>query len=332
MCSVIIYTGCVSRKTTNVVALGLMKNSAKKPRILAVIGKTATGKSDLAVMLAKKYGGEIISADSRQVYRGFDLGSGKITRKEMQGIPHHLLDIASPKKQFSVSEYKRLADRALGEIISRGKTPVICGGTGLYIDAVLKNIVVPEVPPNKKLREKLEKKTTAQLFVILKKLDPRRAKEIDRNNPRRLVRAIEIATALGKVPHLAVRPPSWDVLKIGLDLPDEILKKKIRTRLLMRMKKGMVAEAKNLHKCGLSWKQMEAFGMEYKYLALYLQNKITKKEMFEGIEKDTWQYSKRQATWFKKDKEIKWFKPMEKAKIIKEAEKFLKIDLLRKKK
>lgn len=303
-----------------------------KPKIITILGKTATGKSDLAVILAKKYGGEVISADSRQVYRGFDLGSGKITKKEMLGISHHLLDITSPKKHFSVSEYKRLADKAIKEIISRGKTPIICGGTGLYIDAVLKNIVVPEVPPNKKLREKLEKKTTAQLFVILKKLDPRRAKEIDSDNPRRLVRAIEIATALGKVPILEAQPPKFDILKIGLDLPDEKLKKKVCTRLLARMKKGMVAEAKNLHNSGLSWKKMEAFGMEYKYLALYLQNKITKEEMLEGIEKDTWQYSKRQATWFKRDKEIKWFEPSEKVKIAKEVEKFLRIDLLNKKK
>lgn len=304
-----------------------MEKDSKNPKIVAVLGKTATGKSDLAVMLAQKYAGEVISADSRQVYRGFDLGSGKITKKEMCGIPHHLLDVTNPKKQFSVSEYKRLADKAIEKIISRGKTPIICGGTGLYIDAVLKNIVVPEVPPNKKLREKLEKKTTTQLFAILKKLDPRRAKEIDHNNPRRLVRAIEIATALGCVPNLEVRPPSWDILKIGLDLPDEALKKKIHTRLLVRMKKGMVAEAKNLHRGGLSWKKMEAFGLEYKYLALYLQNKITKEEMFEGIEKDTWQYSKRQATWFKRDKEIRWFEPSEKVKVLKKVEKFLKIDL-----
>ena len=309
-----------------------MKKNLKKPRIIAILGKTATGKSDLAVLLAKKYDGEVISADSRQVYSGLDLGSGKITKKEMRGIPHHLLDVTSPKKQFSVSEYKNLADKAIGEIISRGKLPIICGGTGLYIDAVLKNIVVPEVPPNKKLRKVLEKKTISQLFTILKKLDSRRAKEIDANNPRRLIRAIEIAIALGKVPHLEVQPPSWDVLKIGIDLPDETLKKKVHARLLARIKKGMVAEVKNLHKNGIAWKRLESFGLEYKYLALYLQNKITKNEMFLGIEKDTWQYAKRQATWFKRDKEIKWFRPSEKVKISQEVEKFLKIDLSKRKK
>ena len=317
----------VSRKTANMVALGLMKKNLKKPKIIAVLGKTATGKSDLAVLLAQKWGGEVISADSRQIYRGLDLGSGKITKKEMRGIPHHLLDVTSPKKQFSVSEYKNLADKAIGEIISRGKLPIICGGTGLYIDAVLKNIVVPEVPPNKKLRKVLEKKTISQLFTILKKLDSRRAKEIDANNPRRLIRAIEIATALGKVPHLEAKPPSWDVLKIGLDLSDEILKKKVHIRLLSRIKKGMVAEVKNLHKNGVAWKRLESLGLEYKYLALYLQNKITKNEMLLCIEKDTWQYAKRQATWFKRDKEIKWFRPNEKVKISKEVGKFLKIDL-----
>ena len=195
------------------VALGLMKKNVKKPWIIAILGKTATGKSDLAVLLAKKWDGEVISADSRQIYRGLDLGTGKITKREMKGIPHHLLDIADSKKQFSVSEYKNLADKTIGEIISRGKLPIICGGTGLYIDAVLKNIVVPEVPPNKKLRKELEKKTVPQLFVILKKLDSRRAKEIDANNPRRLIRAIEIATALGSIPLLEVSPPKFNVLK-----------------------------------------------------------------------------------------------------------------------
>ena len=305
------------------VALCLMKKNLKKPKIVAVLGKTATGKSDLAVLLAQKWGGEVISADSRQIYRGLDLGSGKITKKEMRGIPHHLLDVTSPKKQFSVSEYKNLADKAIGEIISRGKLPIICGGTGLYIDAVLKNIVVPEVPPNKKLRKVLEKKTISQLFTILKKLDSRRAKEIDANNPRRLIRAIEIATALGSIPYLEVQPPSWDALKIGIDLPDEVLKKKVHARLLVRIKKGMVAEVKNLHKNGLSWKRLESLGLEYKYLALYLQNKITKNEMLLGIEKNTWQYAKRQATWFKRDREIKWFRPSEKVKISKEAGEFL---------
>ncbi len=314
------------------VALSLMKKGPKKPKIIAILGKTATGKSDLAVLIAKKWDGEVISADSRQIYRGLDLGTGKITKREMMGVPHHLLDIADSKKQFSVSEYKNLADKAIGEIISRGKIPIICGGTGLYIDAVLKNIVVPEVPPNKKLRKELERKTVPQLFVILKKLDSRRAKEIDANNPRRLIRAIEIATALGKVPNLAVRPPSWDILKIGLDLKDDELKKRIHLRLLSRIKKGMVAEAKNLHKNGLSWKRLESLGLEYKYLSLYLQSKITKNEMLLGIEKETWQYAKRQATWFKRDKEIKWFRPNEKVEILKEVGKFLKIDLSKRKK
>lgn len=314
------------------VALGLMKKNVKKPWIIAILGKTATGKSDLAVLLAKKWDGEVISADSRQIYRGLDLGTGKITKREMKGIPHHLLDIADSKKQFSVSEYKNLADKTIGEIISRGKLPIICGGTGLYIDAVLKNIVVPEVPPNKKLRKALEKKTVPQLFVILKKLDSRRAKEIDANNPRRLIRAIEIATALGTIPLLEVSPPKFNVLKIGLDLKDDKLKQKIHLRLLSRIKKGMVAETKNLHKNGLSWKRLESLGLEYKYLSLYLQNKITKNEMLLSIERDTWQYAKRQATWFKRDKKIKWFRPNEKVKILKEVGRFLKIDLSKRKK
>ncbi len=296
----------------------------KRQRIIVVLGKTATGKSDLAVRLAKKFGGEVISADSRQVYRGLNLGTGKITKREMCGIPHHLLDVADPKKQFSVAEYKKLAEKAISEIISRGKLPIICGGTGLYIDSVTNGTIFPEVPPNPKLRKQLGNKTIKQLFEILKKLDPRRAKTIDADNPRRLIRAIEIARVLGKSPNLEVELPSWEILKIGLDLQSEILRKKIHRRLLSRINKGMIAEVRNLNKNGLSWKRLEALGLEYRYLAYFLQKKITKNETLKKLETEIWRYSKRQGTWFKQDKEIKWFEPSGYGKIEKETEKFLK--------
>ena len=173
-----------------------------KTKLLIILGPTASGKSDLAVQLAKKYNGEIISADSRQVYKGLNIGTGKITKKEMSGIKHHLLDVTDPKKVFTVSQFKTLVEIAIADISSRGKLPIICGGTGFYIQAVVDNIILPEVPPNKKLREKLNKKTTTELFEILKKLDNERAKNIDAKNPRRLIRAIEIAEKLGKVPPL----------------------------------------------------------------------------------------------------------------------------------
>jgi tRNA dimethylallyltransferase len=165
------------------------------PKILVILGQTAVGKSNLAVRLAKKFNGEIISADSRQVYKGLDIGTGKITKKEMGDVPHFLLDVVSPKRKFSVSQYKKLADKAIKHILGKHKTPIIVGGTGFYIQAIVDNLVLPEVKPDLKLRKKLEKKSTEELVKILKKLDSERAREIDTKNPRRLIRAIEIARA-----------------------------------------------------------------------------------------------------------------------------------------
>lgn len=293
-----------------------------------ILGQTSTGKSDFAVEVARHIGGEVISADSRQVYKGMNLGTGKITKKEMKKVPHHLLDVASPKKTFSVSNFKKLADKKIKQILKRGAVPIICGGTGFYIDAVVDGIVLPEVPPNKKLRVILSKKNTDELYLQLKKLDPIRAETIDRKNPVRLIRAIEIAQALGSVPTPSHRQGLWlGVLKIGLALPDEVLKEKIKVRLLARIKKGMIKEIENLHKEGISWKRMEALGLEYKYGALCLQNKITKQEMIEKLVTETWQYAKRQKTWFKRDKNTLWIDPRhlhEKAKAIRKIDQFLK--------
>ncbi|MES2023581.1 MAG: tRNA (adenosine(37)-N6)-dimethylallyltransferase MiaA [Patescibacteria group bacterium] len=277
-----------------------------KPKIIVILGPTSSGKSDLAVQIARKVNGEVISADSRQVYKGLDIGSGKITKKEMQGVPHHLLDVANPKNKFTVTDYKELANKKIEEIITRGNVPIICGGTGFYIDAVVNGIILPEVPPNEKLRKSLDEKSELELFKILKTLDKNRAKTIDAKNKIRLIRAIEIAKALGKVPKIKKQNLPYEFTKIGLYVPKEILAEKIHTRLLARIKKGMLNEAKKLHKQGLSWKRMEELGLEYRYMALYLQKKITKGEMLARLNSEIFKYSKRQMTWFKRDKEIKW--------------------------
>ncbi len=287
----------------------MQKSKKNSNKILVILGPTATGKSDLAVKLARKYNGEIISADSRQVYKGLDIGTGKITKKEMRGVPHFMLDVVSPKKVFSVAEWKKQTEKIIADIISRGKLPVICGGTGFYIQSIVDDVILPEVPPNKILREKLERKTADELFLMLKKIDPRRAETIERENPVRLIRAIEIAIKLGKVPPLKpVSKMPFDILQIGLTLPFENLREKIHTRLISRMKKGMIAEAKNLHKNGLSWKRMRELGLEYRYLADLLENKLTNQELIKKLEIEIWHYAKRQITWFKRDKRIKWFK------------------------
>ena len=283
----------------------MQRDSSQK--VIVVCGPTATGKSDYAVALAKSFppagGGEIISADSRQVYKGLDIGSGKITKREMKGVPHHLLDVANPKRSFSVAQYKKLAEKTLQAIFKKGKTPIICGGTGFYIDALLYSGEFPAVSPNSTLRKKLEKLSPEALFDRLQTLDPDRAEDIDRYNKVRLIRAIEIATALGRVPKIK-RQAKYAIEWHYLDFPDEVLKKRIHDRLLKRMKAGMVAEVKKLHNPaaggGVSWKRLEALGLEYRFLALFLQNKLTKQEMLEQLESAIWHYAKRQRTWFKK--------------------------------
>ncbi len=271
------------------------------PKIIVVCGLTATGKSDYAVKLAKKIGGEIISADSRQVYKGLNIGSGKITKKEMLGVPHYLLDVVSPKKVFAVSDFQKLAHKAIDKILSKGKTPIICGGTGFYIDSIVSGNVLPDVSPNKTLRKKLKKLSLQELRKQLKKLDSKRYKEIDTQNPVRLIRAIEIAEALGKVPE-AKSQPKYNSKIIYLDFPNEVLKKRIHTRLLKRIKQGMISEVKNLHKNGVSWKRLYELGLEYRYISLFLQNQIPKDEMISKLESEIWHYAKKQRTWFKRYK------------------------------
>ncbi|MFA6397658.1 MAG: tRNA (adenosine(37)-N6)-dimethylallyltransferase MiaA [Candidatus Paceibacterota bacterium] len=315
-----------------------------KPKLIVILGQTATGKSDFAVNIAKKFNGEIISADSRQVYKGMNIGTAKITKKEMGGIPHYLLDVANPKNRFSVAEYKKLADKKINEILNRKKIPIICGGTGFYIDAVVNGIIFPEVPPNEKLRKSLYSKSAIALFEYLKKIDPVRAKDIqkknEKNNKVRLIRAIEIATLLGKVPKLGKKESKFDVLKIGLKIDNKLLKERIVIRLFARISRGMISEIKKLHESGLSWNRMEELGLEYRYVSRFLQNKINRDQMIEELSNAIWQYAKRQNTWFKKpahnadgittaggDKNTFWFNPLKKSetlKIEKKVEGFLK--------
>lgn len=298
-----------------------MKN---KEKIIVILGPTATGKSDLAVCLAKKFNGEIISADSRQVYSGMDIGTGKVTKKEMGGVSHYLLDVVSPKKVFTVVEYKKLAEKSIENILAKGKTPIICGGTGLYIQSVVDNLMVPDVPENKNLRTKLVKESPSELYTILKSIDPRRARNIDKQNPVRLIRAIEIASAIGRVPKIKKQRQKYDFLQIGLKLNREELDTKIHTRLIRRLRAGMVAEVKKLHNDGIGWKRLFNLGLEYRFVSLFISGKLSKEEMINKLEIAIRHYAKRQMTWFKRDKTIEWFEPKEYEKIETKVGKFLK--------
>lgn len=293
-------------------------------KILVILGPTATGKSDLAVQIAKKYNGEVISADSRQVYKGLDIGSGKITRKEMMGVKHYLLDVVSPKKTYSVVDWQKEANKKIKDILERKKLPIICGGTGFYIQSIVDNFILPPVKANLKLRKELENKNLEELLKILKRLDKKRFENIDQKNKVRVIRAIEIATVLGKVPKIKKDKNPYQILQIGLTLSKENLEQKIKERLLKRIKKGMIKEGEKLHKAGLSWKKMRSFGLEYKYLADFLTGKIDKEEMIEKLTKEIIQYSKRQITWFKRDNNIKWFDPKDLIKMEREVKAFLK--------
>jgi tRNA dimethylallyltransferase len=275
-----------------------------KPKVIAVVGPTASGKSALGIYLAKKLGGEVISADSRQVYKGLDVGTGKVTKHEMESIPHHLLSIISPKKIFTASDFVQQALHAATMIYHSGHTPIVVGGTGFYIDAFLGHITLPNVQPDLKLRTRLEKKSVQELYHMLKTLDPRRARSIEPEHKRRLIRAIEIAKALGKSPPQKTRRV-YDTLWLGLN--PQNLRQNIHTRLLRR-ERGMIAEAKRLHRAGLSYRRMEELGLEYRYLARLLQNKISKEEFFEQLEREIQKYAKRQMRWFKRNKNIYWVK------------------------
>lgn len=275
--------------------------------IIIIVGPTASGKSDLAIKIARKLKGEIISADSRQVYRGMDIGTGKVSRKEQKIIRHHLIDIASPKKVFTADNFKKYGQIAIDEIIGKDKQPIIVGGTGFYIDTLLGKITTPLVPPNPKLRKELEKKSLESLLRTLEKLDPQRFNNIDRKNKRRIIRAIEIIKTTGKpVPKLEPKESEHNIIWLGIKIDKLKLEKNIEARLKKRFKMGMINEVRKLIASGVSHKRLEDLGLEYRYISRFLKGQINKKELSEQLFLEIKRYSKRQATWFKKNKEINW--------------------------
>lgn len=292
----------------------------KPIKVVVIIGPTGSGKSDLGIKLAKKFDGEIISADSRQVYRGMDIGTGKVTKKEQQLIKHHLIDVANPKKVFTVSDFKDLGEKAIKEILNKNKIPFVVGGTGFYINTLLYDLNLPQVPPNKLLRLNLNKLTAKQLFYKLRNLDPQRAKTIDQKNKRRLIRAIEIIEAIGKVPFLTTNysllTTNYNVLWLGLKPKN--LEKRIKSRLDKRLKQGMVREVQGLLRSGVSKKRLNGLGLEYRQISEYLASEKFKvkssknfknSEYYEKLLREIVKYSKRQMTWFKRNKEIHWLAP-----------------------
>lgn len=308
-----------------------MQNSKKKiDKIFIIIGPTASGKSDYAVNLAKKVNGEIISADSRQIYKYFDIGSGKISKKEMKNIPHYCLDIADPVKysknykknnqSFSVAEYLKFANKSIKEILKKNKTPIICGGTGLYIDAILYGLS-KNSKTNPLLRKKLEKESLEKLLLRINRLNKEKYLELinnknpsERNNKRRLIRIIEIFETKKlereeiKIEKLN-KKLKYDPEFIFIEKPSEELRKRINLRLTKRLeakgKNNLINEIKFLRdKLKLDDEWLLSLGLEYKYVTLYLQNKITYNNMIKEIENKSWQYAKRQILWNKRYRNI----------------------------
>ena len=273
-----------------------------QPKLIVIEGTNASGKSSLAVELAKQYGGEIISADSRQVYRRMDLGSGKITEQEMRGVPHHLLDVRDPGEFFSMADFQRLAYEAIDDILSRGKIPFLVGGTGLYVDAVADGYVLSEKAPDHALRAHLETFDTPALYEMLRQRLPET--DIDPRNRHRVMRALERLEAEDY--HPAEKSPRYDLLKLGVTWPRPILKQRIDERLDRRLEAGMVDEVKAMLDDGVTEEFLVKLGLEYKYLTWYLTGKISYDQMKEELARAIKKFAKRQMTWFRRDPRIHW--------------------------
>lgn len=301
-----------------------MENSLK-PKIITIVGPTASGKTSLSLLIAEKFSGEVINADSRQVYKGLDIGTEKITKDEMAGVPHHLLDVAEIERVYTATEFKRDAEIAIAEITKRGNIPIIAGGTFFYIDTLLGSKSAAPVPPNPQLRAKLEQLDESELFSMLEKKDPRRAAEIDKHNKRRLVRALEIIQELAHVPEMptSIECP-YDVLKIGILVDKKVLRERLRDRAAAALEKGLVEETKGLLSAGITKERLMEIGHEYRVVLEYLDGELTQDGLIQKLEEKNWQYAKRQMMWLKRDADIKWFEREDTTSIFDVTSRFLK--------
>ena len=273
------------------------------PKIVAVVGTNASGKSALGVELARRFGGEIISADSRQVFRGLDLGSGKITPEETRGVPHHMIDIREPNAFFSMADFQRMSYRIIEEIRSRGHLPMIVGGTGLYVDSVADGYLLSDKEPDLAYRAELEELTTPQLYEMLVGLRP--DVQVERNNRNRVMRMLErIHDGDDAVPG---KQPRYDCLRLGVSWPRDVLAKRIDERLDMRVRQGMIDEVQRLMDEGATREFLLGLGLEYRFITQYLTGEIPdREEMLRLLAIAIKQFAKRQMTWFRRDKTIVW--------------------------
>lgn len=271
--------------------------------LIVVLGPTASGKTGLAVRLARRIGGEILSADSRQVYRGMDLGTGKDLSeygREGEAVPVHLIDICDPGEEFSLFAFQDRFYKLFQEIAQRGNIPMMAGGTGLYLDSILRGYRMTAVPENHDLRDQLAGEGMEALRRRFRLLSPDAHNTTDLLERKRVIRAIEIAEYVRDHPGAAPPPITVQPLVIGIHCGREALRKRITARLKMRLDAGMIEEVRRLHDRGIGWERIDAFGLEYRYIALYLQRQITAEEMFQTLNTRIHQFAKRQETWFRR--------------------------------
>lgn len=298
-------------------------------KAIAIVGTTASGKTGLGVDLARDLEGEIVSADSRQVYKGMDVGTGKDLdeySKDGKTVAYHLIDVAEPKSKFDVAQYKKMAYSALDDISGRGKLPIVVGGSGQYLEAVIDNYEFTEVKPDEGLRKELENKNIQELYREIEKLNKRFARNInesDRKNKRRLIRYVEVLKGKSDdfKPKKDPAGSGYEFLVLGLTHPKEILFERIDKRLDQRLEnEGMVEEVQELNRQGLSWQRLEEFGLEYKYIAKYIRDELSYEEMRDVLSKKIKKFAKRQMTWFKRwekqGRKIHWVGDKKEAKAI----------------
>lgn len=283
--------------------------SLGKPPVLAIIGPTASGKTALSLEIAKKFNGEIVSADSRQIYKYMDIGTEKISQSEMQGITHHLLDIVNPDQEFTLADYKRKAVNTIKDIHKRGKLPILCGGTGLYLNAIIENYQIPRVPPQFDLRQQLaqyyEEHGAQALHKLLQERDPDAAAKIHPNNVRYVIRALEIFEA-----GLDSQPPKgkkiFNIFTVGIDWPRESLYERINSRVHDQIDRGLLNEVKTLMHKGYNPGLPALSSIGYSEIIEFLNGDVTLEEAIENIKKNTRNYCKRQLTWFRRYQNINW--------------------------
>src|SRR5712692_5870024 len=296
------------------------------PKLVVVLGPTASGKSGSGITLAQCFHGEIVSADSRQVYHGLDIGTAKVTPEERALIPHHLLDVVDPREIYTVAQFQREAIAAINDILARDHQPFLVGGSPHYIQAVIDNLEIPHIEPQPELRAQLAARPLAELLAQLEELDPQSASTIDRNNPRRVIRALEVCLVSGKPfsEQRKVAAPLYTSLLLGIQWPREVLYQRIDRRVDERMQQSMVQEVRDLLEQGVSHERLEALGLEYRFISRWLRGEFASEAaMVERLKYAIHDFTRRQLTWFRKDKRIVWLEGDDLIRAKEEVEGFL---------